>query len=45
MSSNDNPIDWYEGNEPEVNFNELNLLNSIQRYGNNVKFISNTVDD
>ena len=39
MELNSEPIqEWYEGNDPEVDFNELNKTAMITRYTNTVKY-------
>jgi hypothetical protein len=36
--------EWYEGNDPEIDFNELNKTANITRYANTVKlFILNFI--
>ena len=39
MDNNELGQDWYIGNEPEVDFSELNKSHVITRYTNTVNFL------
>jgi hypothetical protein len=39
-SNKENISEWYEGNDPDIDFNELNKTVNITRYANTVNLIN-----